>query len=41
MLMYPVEVKLTDCSLYVADFMCTLSADTISGSLPVRVKEKY
>ena len=41
MLMYPVEVQLTGFSFYVADFMCTFSADTISGSLPVRVKEKY
>ena len=43
MLMYPIiiEVQLTDCSLYVVDFMCTFSADTISESLPVRVKEKY
>ena len=31
----------TDCSFYVVDFMCTFSADTISESLPVRVKEKY
>ena len=36
-----IEVQLTDCSLYVVDFMCTFSADTISESLPVRVKEKY
>ena len=41
MLIYPIEVQLTDCSFYVADFMCTFSADTISESLPVRVKEKY
>ena len=41
MLIYPIEVQLTDFSFYVADFMCTFSADTISESLPVRVKEKY
>ena len=41
MLIYPIEVQLTDCSFYVVDFMCTFSADTISESLPVRDKEKY